>query len=84
VTDWAGCSITIARYALEPTSRCWSLASGVATALSGRQLAVVLPDLVDAVSPGGYVIEADELDQDLRAAIAADDHSAGAFGPREY
>jgi uncharacterized protein YidB (DUF937 family) len=48
------------------------------------QLAVVLPDLVDAVSPGGYAIEADELDQDLRAAIAADDQSAGAFGPLEY
>jgi uncharacterized protein YidB (DUF937 family) len=48
------------------------------------QLVAVLPDLVDAVSPGGSVIDANELAQQLNAASAADDRSSGAFGPRIY
>jgi uncharacterized protein YidB (DUF937 family) len=48
------------------------------------QLAVVLPDLVDAVSPGGEVIEASLIASELSDATAADDRSAGAFGSRVY
>jgi uncharacterized protein YidB (DUF937 family) len=46
------------------------------------QLAEVLPDLVDAVSPGGQVLPAPELGRDLATAVEIDDRSAGAFGPR--
>ena len=42
------------------------------------QLAAVLPDLVDAVSPGGQVIDANLLAREI--ADANDDLSAGAFG----
>jgi uncharacterized protein YidB (DUF937 family) len=48
------------------------------------QLAAVLPDLVDAVSPGGAVIDAERLAMELAEASAADDSSAGAFGSRVY
>jgi uncharacterized protein YidB (DUF937 family) len=48
------------------------------------QLAVVLPDLVDAVSPGGEVIDADQLAQEIAKASADDDRSAGAFGSRVH
>lgn len=48
------------------------------------QLAEVLPDLVDAVTPGGKVLEAGELGRQLSAAVEADDRSAGPFGPRAY
>ena len=44
------------------------------------QLAAVLPDLVDAVSPGGEVIDANRLARELAEASAYDDLSAGAFG----
>jgi uncharacterized protein YidB (DUF937 family) len=44
------------------------------------QLAAVLPDLVDAVSPGGQVIDANRLARELAQASADDDRSAGAFG----
>lgn len=44
------------------------------------QLAAVLPDLVDAVSPGGEVLDANRLARDLAQASAYDDLSAGAFG----
>jgi uncharacterized protein YidB (DUF937 family) len=44
------------------------------------QLAAVLPDLVDAVSPGAAVIDADRLAREIREASADDDRSAGAFG----
>ncbi|WP_169789842.1 YidB family protein [Actinoplanes subtropicus] len=43
------------------------------------QLAAVLPDLVDAVTPGGAIIDADRLTQELAEASAEDDRSAGAF-----
>jgi uncharacterized protein YidB (DUF937 family) len=46
------------------------------------QLAAVLPDLVDAVSPGGVVIDANQLAREIADASAYDDLSAGAFGPR--
>jgi uncharacterized protein YidB (DUF937 family) len=44
------------------------------------QLAAVLPDVVDAVSPGGQVIDAVRLGREIEEAIAADDRSAGVFG----
>ena len=44
------------------------------------QLAAVLPDLVDAVSPGGQVIDANQLARELAEASAYYDLSAGAFG----
>ena len=44
------------------------------------QLAAVLPDLVDAVSPGGEVMDANQLAQAIAEASAYDDLSAGAFG----
>jgi hypothetical protein len=50
----------------------------------GWQLAMVLPDLVDAVSPGGAVLDEDRLDRDIREASADDDRSAGAFGSRMH
>src|SRR5688572_33117462 len=37
------------------------------------QLAAILPDLVDAVSPGGIILDAKELGQALTAALAEDD-----------
>jgi uncharacterized protein YidB (DUF937 family) len=48
------------------------------------QLAAVLPDLVDAVTPGGEIIDANRLAQELAEASSDDDRSAGAFGPRMY
>ena len=48
------------------------------------QLAAVLPDLVDAVSPGGAVIDANLLARELASASADDDRSAGAFGSHLY
>ena len=44
------------------------------------QLAAVLPDLVDAISPGGEVIDANQLAREIAEASADDDRSAGAFG----
>jgi len=44
------------------------------------QLAAVLPDLVDAVTPGGEVVEIDRLAREIADATADDDRSAGAFG----
>jgi uncharacterized protein YidB (DUF937 family) len=48
------------------------------------QLAAVLPDLVDAVSPGGEVIGTDRLAREIAEATADDDRSAGAFGSRMH
>ncbi len=48
------------------------------------QLAAALPDLVDAVSPGGQVIDANQLARELAEASAYDDLSAGAFGSRVH
>jgi len=48
------------------------------------QLAVVLPDLVDAISPGGEVIDADRLAREIAETSADDDRSAGAFGSRVH
>ena len=44
------------------------------------QLAGVLPDVVDAVSPGGEVVDATRLAREIEEAITVDDRSAGAFG----
>ena len=57
--------------------------SGSASAIAW-QLAAVLPDLVDAVSPGGQVIDANLLAREMAKASADDDRSAGAFGSRVY
>jgi uncharacterized protein YidB (DUF937 family) len=46
----------------------------------GWQLAAVLPDLVDAVSPGGAIIDPGRLAREISQAVADDDRSAGAFG----
>lgn len=46
----------------------------------GWQLAAVLPDLVDAVSPGGTIIDAGRLALEIAQATADDERSAGAFG----
>jgi hypothetical protein len=40
----------------------------------------VLPDLVDAVSPGGQVIDASLLAREIADASTNDDLSTGAFG----
>ena len=44
------------------------------------QLAAVLPDVVDAVSPGGEIIDPVRLGREIEEAIAYDDRSAGVFG----
>jgi uncharacterized protein YidB (DUF937 family) len=44
------------------------------------QLAAVLPDVVDAVSPAGKVLDAVRLGEEIQKAIAYDEESAGAFG----
>lgn len=48
------------------------------------QLAAVLPDFVDAVSPGGEIIDVHRLTRELAEASADDDRSAGAFGSRVH
>jgi uncharacterized protein YidB (DUF937 family) len=48
------------------------------------QLASVLPDLVDAISPGGQVLDANRLAEAIATAVAYGDRSAGAFGPRMH
>jgi uncharacterized protein YidB (DUF937 family) len=45
------------------------------------QLAAVLPDLVDAFSPGGVLVDAAELRVEFLDASDAGDRSAGPFGP---
>jgi uncharacterized protein YidB (DUF937 family) len=44
------------------------------------QLAAVLPDLVDAVSPGGVVMDENQMAREIQEASADDERSAGAFG----
>ena len=44
------------------------------------QLAGVLPDVVDAVSPGGEVADATRLAREMDEALTLDVRSAGAFG----
>ena len=48
------------------------------------QLAAVLPDLVDAVSPGGDLVDADRLARELAEASLDDDRSSGAFGSQVH
>jgi uncharacterized protein YidB (DUF937 family) len=45
-----------------------------------RQLAQLLPDLVDALTPGGELLSAPELARLMRIDVVLDDESAGAFG----
>jgi len=58
--------------------------AGGSPAAVAWQLAAVLPDLVDAVSPGGEIIDTDRLACEMAEASADDDRSAGAFGPRVH
>jgi hypothetical protein len=44
----------------------------------------VLPDLVDAVSPGGTVLDPSRIAREIDEAGADDDRSAGAFGARMH
>jgi len=44
------------------------------------QLAEILPDLVDAVSPGGRVVEVEVLAREIFEAKTEDDLEAGVFG----
>ena len=45
-----------------------------------RQLAQLLPDLLDALAPGGDLIPAADLARIIRIDVALDDEEAGAFG----
>jgi uncharacterized protein YidB (DUF937 family) len=45
------------------------------------QLTAVLPDLVDAFSPGGVIVDAAELRAEFLGATGAGDRSAGPFAP---
>ena len=45
-----------------------------------RQLAQLLPDLLDALTPGGELLPPVELARVLRVDVALDEDSAGAFG----
>jgi uncharacterized protein YidB (DUF937 family) len=48
------------------------------------QLTAVLPDLVDAFSPEGVIVDADELRAEFLDASAAADRSAGPFAPHSH
>jgi hypothetical protein len=54
--------------------------TSASTASVAWQLAGVLPDVVDAVSPGGEVVDATRLAREIEEAITIDDRSAGVFG----
>jgi YidB-like protein len=45
-----------------------------------RQLAQLLPDLLDALTPRGELLPATELARQMRIDVVLDDESAGAFG----
>jgi uncharacterized protein YidB (DUF937 family) len=72
--------LTIGDRALDDLAQ---LAEGSADAVAW-QLASVLPDLVDAVTPGGAIIGVDRLTWELAQASADDDRSAGAFGSQVH
>ena len=55
-------------------------ASGSTPAAVAWQLAEILPDLVDAVSPGGQVLEVEVLAREIGEAKTEDDLEAGVFG----
>ena len=46
---------------------------------AASQLTAILPDLVDAFSPGGVLVDADELRREFLDASGAGDRSAGPF-----
>jgi uncharacterized protein YidB (DUF937 family) len=48
------------------------------------QLAAVLPDLADALSPGGALVSAVELAHELDEATDESDRSGGPFGPHVH
>jgi uncharacterized protein YidB (DUF937 family) len=47
---------------------------------ASRQLAQLLPDLLDALTPGGALLTAGDLARLMTSDIALDDAEAGAFG----
>ena len=55
-------------------------AAGSTRAAVAWQLAEILPDLVDAVSPGGRVMEVEVLAREIGEAKTEDDLEAGVFG----
>lgn len=61
-----------------------AMLAGSSPSAIGWQLAAVLPDLVDAVSPGGRVIDDKLLAREIVEASAYGDRSAGAFGSRVH
>jgi len=54
-------------------------AAGSTPAAVAWQLAEILPDLVDAVSPGGQVLAVEVLAREIGAAKTEDDLEAGVF-----
>lgn len=48
------------------------------------QLAAVLPDLADALSPGGVLVGVAELARELDEAAGQSDRSGGLFGPHVH
>lgn len=48
------------------------------------QLSRFLPDLVDALSPGGALVASDQLPLALSTAESVGDHESGPFAPRTY
>jgi uncharacterized protein YidB (DUF937 family) len=55
------------------------LAGGSSIAVAA-QLAALLPDFVDAVSPGGQVLDTRRIAEAIDQAVGYDERSAGAFG----
>ncbi|SMC65250.1 YidB family protein [Kibdelosporangium aridum] len=72
--------MTIGDSAIDDLAQLMSASPGIVA----WQLAAVLPDLVDAVSPGGAVVDADRLAREIAEASADDDRSAGSFGSRVH
>ncbi|GIM96511.1 YidB family protein [Paractinoplanes toevensis] len=55
-------------------------ATGTDSGVVSRQLAGLLPDLVDAVSPGGRIVDPARLAGEITEARREDDLEAGVFG----
>ncbi|MEV4318191.1 YidB family protein [Actinocrispum sp. NPDC049592] len=71
---------TIGDTAIDDLAQLMSASSSTIT----WQLAVILPDFVDAVSPGGQVVDVNRLAREILDASAEDDREAGGFGSRVH
>jgi hypothetical protein len=71
---------TIGDTAIEDLAQLMSTTSSTIT----WQLAVVLPDFVDAISPGGRIVGVNRLAIEILDASAEDDSEAGGFGSRVH